>query len=48
MLDISQIDTVITDKGTSENDLTLLKMAGRRVLVSHSELRDSEAVENAT
>ena len=44
VLDVSQIDTVITDEGTSEDDLTLLKKAGRNVLVSHNELCKSEAV----
>ena len=48
VLDISQIDTVITDEGTSEADLTLLKQARRNVLVSHSRLCKSEAVEHAT
>jgi DeoR/GlpR family transcriptional regulator of sugar metabolism len=48
VLDISQIDTVITDEGTSEDDLKLLKKAGRNVLVSPKELCQSEAVEHAT
>lgn len=47
VLDISHIDTVITDEGTSEDDLKLLTQAGLNVLVSHNELRESEAVEHA-
>jgi len=48
VLDISQIDTIVTDEGTSEDDLSILEKAGRNVLVSHKELCESEAVEHAT